>query len=185
MSRRKHNPNESPEQRRDRIRENQKRYYLKNKEMIDARRREHYWANHEQETTKRKNRAPIVNAQRRAASSKTKQRRRDLWRQKKYGITPEQWDDLFAKQNGCCAICGVRPTKRLHVDHNHHTGAVRGLLCNNCNLGLGKFGDNPNLTELATQYLIGTASCEPHSPTPRSCCEREGTHDEVSEASTP
>lgn len=53
---------------------------------------------------------------------------------KTYGITAVEYDALLAAQGGRCAICRARPkTKRLAVDHNHATGAVRGLLCSRCN----------------------------------------------------
>src|SRR5512137_1519538 len=54
---------------------------------------------------------------------------------KRYGLTPEQYDVLFRKQKGVCAICGRPPPKRsrLAVDHNHKTAAIRGLLCHLCN----------------------------------------------------
>lgn len=55
-----------------------------------------------------------------------------------YGITPEQYDAILASQDGLCALC-LRPPKkvRLHVDHDHVTGVIRGLLCHRCNRGLG------------------------------------------------
>lgn len=50
------------------------------------------------------------------------------------GVTDEQYERLLAAQGGGCAICGNPPkTRRLHVDHDHKTGAVRGLLCYRCN----------------------------------------------------
>ena len=60
-----------------------------------------------------------------------------------YGMTPQDYVDLFEKQNGCCAICqceesGHNATDRLLIDHNHETDTVRGLLCSSCNLMLGK-----------------------------------------------
>lgn len=73
----------------------------------------------------------------------------------KYGITPEQYEDLSEKQNGGCAIC-QRPCpsgRRLAVDHDHETGRVRGLLCMDCNQGLGKFGDDISRLKAAVQYL--------------------------------
>lgn len=59
---------------------------------------------------------------------------------RKYGITIEDYDQLLNKQGGTCAICGIVPTnKRLDVDHCHKTGMIRGLLCNICNMALGRF----------------------------------------------
>ena len=81
--------------------------------------------------------------------------KRDELLQKRYGITEEQYDLLFLKQDGCCAICKQRFSKRLDVDHCHSTNIVRGLLCNNCNRGLGHFKDNPIYLQEAVQYLIG------------------------------
>lgn len=56
-----------------------------------------------------------------------------------YGLTPEDYDKMLLSQNGVCAICGSEPGgrwKRLFVDHDHVTGAVRGLLCHLCNTAL-------------------------------------------------
>jgi hypothetical protein len=78
-------------------------------------------------------------------------------RAKRYGITPDEYTRLFAEQNGVCAICR-RPCKRygdvLPVDHDHGTGRIRGLLCENCNHGLGKFKDDPDLLIAAAAYLL-------------------------------
>lgn len=63
---------------------------------------------------------------------------------------------MLVAQDHACAICEA-PTwehqKRLHVDHDHATGAVRGLLCSTCNLALGGFKDSPQLLESALRYL--------------------------------
>lgn len=82
-------------------------------------------------------------------------RRRDL--AKLYGITPEQYDEMAVRQGGVCAICGDGPSpkRRLVVDHNHETGAVRGLLCANCNAGVGLLGDDPATLLRAVAYLDG------------------------------
>ncbi|MHA2351443.1 MAG: endonuclease VII domain-containing protein [Candidatus Thorarchaeota archaeon] len=58
---------------------------------------------------------------------------------KGYGISAEEYDAMYELQGGCCAICGRHQSKMrrsLHIDHNHATGHVRGLLCGNCNPGL-------------------------------------------------
>lgn len=77
----------------------------------------------------------------------------------RYGITPEQHDEMLARQNGLCAICGNPPTggiraaSRLHIDHDHLTKRVRELLCNSCNNGLGRFRDDPVLLRMAADYI--------------------------------
>ena len=76
-----------------------------------------------------------------------------------YGINIEQYNDLFDVQNGKCAICGKHQSeldKRLYVDHDHETSAVRGLLCQKCNTALGMLGDNLDLLWSAIEYLEGT-----------------------------
>lgn len=61
-----------------------------------------------------------------------------------YGITPAQYEQFFSEQDGCCGLCGREAGERkLHVDHDHESGVVRGLLCVNCNTALGTLGDNP------------------------------------------
>jgi hypothetical protein len=56
-----------------------------------------------------------------------------------YGITVAEYEQMLAHQGGVCYLCSNPPkTKRLSVDHDHKTGAVRGLLCYRCNLRLGR-----------------------------------------------
>jgi Recombination endonuclease VII len=73
----------------------------------------------------------------------------------KKGLTPKDYDDLLAQQDNGCWICGGPPTRTpyLHIDHNHETMVVRGLLCDSCNLALGKFQDSPVLLRRAIEYL--------------------------------
>lgn len=83
---------------------------------------------------------------------------RQLWH--RYRIRPEEYDRIFAAQDGRCAICGSQKPMRgdwLSVDHDHETGEVRGLLCGECNAGLGKFQDNPTLLRAAASYLTTAA----------------------------
>ncbi len=70
-----------------------------------------------------------------------------------YGITLVEYDEMFTTQNGVCAICAEPPETVLHVDHDHATGNVRGLLCSPCNTSLGGFRDNPTLLMAAVAYL--------------------------------
>jgi Recombination endonuclease VII len=76
---------------------------------------------------------------------------------RQYGLTIIQFEALLAKQHGACAICGHQDlsNKKMFptVDHCHATGKVRGLLCMQCNNGLGKFKDNPALLMKAAEYL--------------------------------
>lgn len=71
---------------------------------------------------------------------------------KMYGITYEKYIEMVDSQNSKCMICGVCVDK-LHVDHNHITKQIRGLLCFNCNGGLGQFKDNLTNLKNAVQYL--------------------------------
>lgn len=70
----------------------------------------------------------------------------------KYGLTPAQWDVLLVVQAGRCALC-AKPLHRPCVDHDHTTGVVRGLLCDNCNTGLGKFQDDSVALRAAAVYV--------------------------------
>lgn len=75
----------------------------------------------------------------------------------KYGITLVDYEKMLLSQNGKCKICETdKPWSRsnfFHVDHCHRTGKVRGLLCSRCNLGIGKFEDNPILLRRVADYL--------------------------------
>ncbi len=75
---------------------------------------------------------------------------------KHYGITSEQYYQMIEDQKNCCACCGqsAENFKRgLHVDHDHTTGQVRGLLCTECNPGLGYFQESTERLEMAIAYL--------------------------------
>ena len=72
-----------------------------------------------------------------------------------FRITLDQYDEMFAAQNGVCAICGnINPDgNRLAVDHDHKTGKVRGLLCAGCNIGLGNLKEDVTTLSNAIVYL--------------------------------
>lgn len=80
-------------------------------------------------------------------------RERHLKRQ--YGMTEAERDELIASQMGVCCICLAAPATQ--VDHCHQTGRVRGVLCFNCNSGLGLLGDDPAAVNRAADYLEGNA----------------------------
>ena len=70
------------------------------------------------------------------------------------GVDDATYYVMLAKQHGGCAICGRPPkTRRLHVDHDHHTGAVRGLLCHRCNRALVSWV-TPDWLVRARAYLV-------------------------------
>lgn len=75
----------------------------------------------------------------------------------RYGLTLATYDELLRSQGGVCAICEreCHKNRLLSVDHDHSTGKVRGLLCHNCNAGIGQLGDDPALLRRALEYLEG------------------------------
>lgn len=107
-----------------------------------------------------------------AKNREARQRKRQEWRdanptyflardlQRFYGLTLEQYDALLASQGGVCACCGSADpagrsdNNRFHVDHDHRTGKVRGLLCHKCNTGLGMLGDDVEGLTAALAYLL-------------------------------
>jgi len=89
------------------------------------------------------------------------------WKSKikqKYKLTPEDYYQMLKGQNGCCAICGTADpgAKRSYfcIDHCHHTGEVRGLLCSSCNIGIGNLKDSRTLLQNALKYLDGKPSSD-------------------------
>ncbi len=85
---------------------------------------------------------------------KVKQQRRKTRLKTKYGLTVEQYNTMLEKQKCVCYICGgVNSDRALAVDHCHTTGAVRKLLCTNCNTLIGQAKDNIDLLNKAINYL--------------------------------
>lgn len=80
---------------------------------------------------------------------------RDLYYRRTYEISADEVDEMLESQNGRCAICGEKPDRlaSMHVDHDHEHGHLRGLLCLNCNQGLGQFRDDPAMLLRAIVYL--------------------------------
>lgn len=81
------------------------------------------------------------------------------WLRQRYGISPNDYDQMLKQQGGVCAICDQPESRRhrgkltsLAVDHDHHTGRVRGLLCSKCNMKLGALVDDPGWLQRAIEY---------------------------------
>lgn len=96
----------------------------------------------------------------------------------KSNLTPEQYEEMLAQQGGTCAICGGTDPAgrwgaygRFHVDHDHACcpgksscgRCIRGLLCGKCNIGLGSFGDDPQVLVAAAAYLMTTTEARHES----------------------
>lgn len=87
----------------------------------------------------------------------------------RFGLTPDQFNEMLETQNGVCDIC-ERPervidahngrVKSLAVDHDHESGVVRGLLCQNCNKGIGNLGDSADILIAAAMYLVAAQGGE-------------------------
>lgn len=86
---------------------------------------------------------------------------RNSYMKKTYGLTLEEYQTMYNRQDGLCAICGLSETRKtkygfiklLHIDHDHKTGKIRALLCGNCNGGLGLFKDSIQYMENAINYI--------------------------------
>ncbi len=88
------------------------------------------------------------------ASGYTKKYAREHYLKKTYGMTPEQWDEMFESQGHSCAICRSDQTSfSWCVDHDHEAGEVRGILCHGCNVLIGMAKDHPEVLDDAKRYL--------------------------------
>lgn len=104
---------------------------------------------------RRKN-LPAAAAAGRKWRAENPERSKDHGRKKNYDLPLGTYDRMLAQQNGKCAICFAESAGgkgAFHVDHCHDSGKVRGLLCHECNLGLGKFKDRADLLTSAINYL--------------------------------
>jgi len=100
--------------------------------------------------------------------SKTPEQLKELYLQRTYGISLYEFEHRLKEQHHCCPLCGrvldIRYTNKLLnpasacVDHCHTTGVVRGILCNECNRGLGYFKDSPEALLRAASYLQNSRS---------------------------
>jgi hypothetical protein len=107
------------------------------------------------------------NNAKRLADPEYRRDKREREIQRRYGMSAQELAQLVEAQGGRCAICGYEPppaddsqplprgtaSTRLHVDHCHTTGRVRGLLCGNCNTMIGLAGEDPQVLMSALAYL--------------------------------
>lgn len=106
-----------------------------------------------------KTREKTENPQRAIAKAEgdSKERRRERILKHRYGISIKEYDIMYQNQNGKCAICNeAKPyggTIGLYIDHCHNSSKVRGLLCSNCNAGIGKFKESESLLMAAIEYI--------------------------------
>lgn len=133
--------------------EYQRQYNLKNREKILQQRREYYAKNKEKLLDKKR-------------SGYSPEKQRDKRLRKEYGISLDEYNEMLEKQDYKCFCCGVHQddlkkannqhgTKRLVVDHDHDTGAVRKLLCNRCNTVIGLVEEDENILYNLEMYLAG------------------------------
>jgi len=94
-------------------------------------------------------------ARRRNATPERRRSHRSNHFVREYGINLDQVEHMIAVQEHCCPICGEEFTddRRWHVDHDHAANRVRGVLCHNCNTGIGMLRDDPSLLRSAIEYL--------------------------------
>lgn len=144
-----------------------RKWYVSHREQVRAKRRQYYLAHREEELLKQKllraARNASDNQRRRVATAPDPDKIRKRYRAeqlKKYGLTEAGFAQLLKHCNGKCQICSEPPTKgrwpQLHIDHDHSSGRVRGLLCSNCNVGIGMLRDDPERLRRAAEYLEST-----------------------------
>lgn len=135
-------------------RDRNKRWVARNRAHDRARRRESYAAKKSpEERVRLLQRKELLADQRRRGRKATNVRYR---LKSRYSISEAEYHQLVAAQGGRCAICGVSENldgRLWCVDHDHNTGAIRGLLCTRCNAGIGALGDTAEGVRRALNYL--------------------------------
>jgi len=144
-----------------------RRDYAENHEKRDAQKREHRRLNPEiwllRERKYRLKNRDKIRACKKAYKTRNPNQQRAAHLRKEYGITLLEYQEMLGRQNGVCAICSLPESLVKHgkiislaVDHRHHDGTIRGLLCSKCNLGIGYLGDSPKLLTAAATYIRTT-----------------------------
>lgn len=149
----------TPEQRKAKKREYDREYRKKNEVRLKA--VHAAWRERNREYKSKRDREwREENKERKSATNKdwykkNKDKYRAIDLKRNYGISVEQYDAMHTAQGGLCAVCGgVNANgKRLAVDHDHKTGAIRQLLCLSCNLVVGHSRENPAILRAAAAYV--------------------------------
>ena len=142
------------ERKRKQLREADRRFRKKHKKRLNKADREYYWANRESELARNKAYYDVY-------YPKNRKRLKETRRNRRHGITQDWFDRQLKKQNNRCAICRCLFEKTPHIDHDHRCcpperscdKCRRGILCEDCNLGLGRFKENIKALKRAIQYL--------------------------------
>jgi len=142
------------------IKKRKQDWVLNNKERVSKQRKE-YRENNKEKLSIVKKEYTIKNKVYKSEydkeyRAKNKDRVRNNLLLREYGITLDEYNNLFEQQKGCCKICGKHQSvlnKVLAIDHCHVNKNVRGLLCISCNTGLGNFKDNVESLYAAIEYL--------------------------------
>lgn len=137
----------------DRTKDRKKRWTENNRESVRKSSRERY----ARDAVKRR-----ASAQQRRATPEGKETRRWEWIKRKYGLSKDQWNALFDSQGqrcGCCSTSEPGHKRGWHVDHNHTTGQVRGIVCGNCNTMLGCAKESPDNLLAGIAYLDRHRTC--------------------------
>lgn len=82
-----------------------------------------------------------------------KTKKKDMQIKWRYGISLEQYNEMYERQGGVCAVCSKVSDKKLCIDHDHETGQVRALVCDRCNRAMGASNDDAVILRLCAEYL--------------------------------
>ena len=142
------------------ILERQNQYYKDNTDKCNESKRNYYANNkvkcNERDKKYRDNNKEKIKKVKKEYTKTHKKETKNLNLKRCYGITIEQYNQMFNVQEGKCKVCGKHQSELyqpLGVDHNHTTGKVRGLLCPNCNSILGHAKDNTDTLQKVIIYL--------------------------------
>jgi len=137
-------------------------YYQKNKDKINVYTKIYYQKNREE--IKEKRNTPEARAKKKPLDKKWRDKNKANKKiydfKRNYGITQKEYNEIYLRQGGVCAICGNKEiikingkVKSLSIDHNHITGEIRGLLCHYCNVAIGILKEDISIFQKCIEYL--------------------------------